>query len=80
MAFKLLWQWLKQPWLPKRTVASHQRNPHGLDHHLAARIIGKAKADLAATGQFDIKLGQKFGIKQRAMLGPVAAVYAVAAA
>ena len=62
------------------TGTRHAADGRGCEDFAAARIIGKAKADLAATGQFDVKLGQKFGIKQRAMLGPVAAVYAVAAA
>src|SRR3546814_5639591 len=43
-------------------------------------LLCKTEADLTAAGQLDVKLGQQFGVEQRAMLDAVAAVDAVTGA
>ena len=43
-------------------------------------VGGKFETDLPPSGQFDIDLRQQFGIEQRAVFHPVAAIDTVAAA
>ena len=49
-------------------------------HSVFLPVFCQAKSDLAASGQFDIKLGQQFRVQQGAMLHPVAAIDAIARA
>ena len=49
-------------------------------HASLAAFRRQFQPDLASTGQFNVNLAQQFGIEQRAMLGAVRTVDAIAGA